>query len=358
MKNNKLKFILVPCLAFGFAIFLIFTCLHAGTASAITQNNIPLEKIFYTNKGKEAEAILSIKKNYKKIDILAPQSYVLTSDLKLSGGMSKNLKAVIKKYNLKTMPLVANNNFSQKIIHDLLINPEAQDAFITNLIKTAKTENYFGWQYDFENISYLDKDLYSSFVEKTAEAFKKSFDSTQNKQKLILSVAVVTRFVDYENTNAFKNWSGVFDYERLAKSADFISVMTYDDPNSAGPVASMPFVKNCLTYLKDKIPAEKLSLGIPLYYWSWQTSPAKKINYGGNYNRLLSIMASNRHQTGFDEILQTSFMTYVYKNTPYIFWFTDKKTMQTRINFIKQNNLRGFSAWLLGVEDPAIWQTF
>lgn len=316
----------------------------------LAENSAKLEKIFYTNKGKEKEAILSIKKNYKKIDILAPQSYVVTSKLKLSGSISKNLKTVIKKYNLKTMPLVANNSFSQSTIHNLLVSHTAQTSLINSLIYEAKNQKYIGWQYDFENISYLDKDLYSNFVEKSYAEFKKN--------NLTFSVAVITRQTDYEDTDAFKNWGGVFDYARLAKSADFISVMTYDDPESVGPVASMPFVKNCLAYLKDKIPAEKLSLGVPFYYWSWQTNPAKKINYGGNYNRLSSIMASNIHQTGFDEVLQTSWMTYIYSGKQYIFWFTDKKTMQTRINLIKENNFRGFSAWLLGVEDPAIWQTF
>jgi spore germination protein YaaH len=306
------------------------------------------ERIFYTNKIKEKEAILSIKKNYKKIDILAPQSYALTTKLKLAGGLSANLKKVIKNYKFQTMPLVTNGVFEQNIIHNLLINEPAQNDFISDLIKTAKKEKYIGWQYDFENISYLDKDLFSLLIERTAKEFKKN--------NLIFSVAVVTRQTDFEDTDAFKNWSGVFDYKRIADSVDFISLMTYDDPYSQGPVASIPFIENCLKYVKDKIPNDKLSLGIPLYYWSWQINPFKKINFAGNYKRLLDIMASNRHSIGFDQILGNSWMTYSYYNKQYVFWFTDKKTIQLRMDIIKNYNLRGFSAWVLGVEDPAIWQ--
>ena len=47
-------------------------------------------------------------------------------------------------------------------------------------------------------------------------------------------------------TDFFKNWSGVYDYERLAKSSDFISLMVYDDPNSTGPSASIDFAEKCL----------------------------------------------------------------------------------------------------------------
>lgn len=306
------------------------------------------ERIFYMNGSRQAQAIASIKKNYKKIDILAPQSYVVTSNLKLSGGLSTNLKKVIKAHKIKTMPLVANNSFSQKTIHNLLLAPSSQDLIIASLISVAKQEKYIGFQYDFENISYLDRDLYSAFIEKTAKEFKKN--------NLIFSVAVITRQTDYQDSDAFKNWGGVFDYKRIANVVDFISIMTYDDPNSVGPVASIPFIKNCLDYVKDKIPAEKLSLGIPLYYWAWDMSSSKKINIGGNYDRLLDIMANNKCQTGFDASLGTAWMAYFLSGKQYAFWFTDKKTAQMRIDLIKEYNLRGFSAWLLGVEDPAIWQ--
>lgn len=300
------------------------------------------------NSSRRTQAIASIKKNYKKIDILAPQSYVVTADLKLSGGLSPELKKVVKNYRIQVMPLVANNGFKQKIIHDLLVNETAQAQFISNLSAIAKQEKYIGWQYDFENISWQDKDLYTAFVQKTYSYLK--------SQNLIFSVAVIPRTNDSQDNDIFKNWTGVFDYQKLAQSADFISVMAYDDPNSKGPVASVPFIKNCLAYLKDKIPAEKISLGIPLYYWSWNVQSSKKINIGGNYDRLLGIMANSIHWSGFDASLGTAWMYYFDKGQKIAFWFTDKKTMLLRMDIIKQNNLRGFSAWLLGVEDPAIWQ--
>ena len=215
------------------------------------------EKIFYMSESKEKEGIASLKINADKIDIIAPQFYGVTEKLKIAGGLSSNLKKIIKEKNLKVMPLVANAGFKQSIMHNLLSSKKDQDAVIKGLIYLAQKNGYIGWQFDFENISYLDKDLYSIFVENTAKAF--------HEKGLILSVAAVSRFVDYEDTSAFKNWSGVFDYARISKAVDFISLMTYDDPNSVGPVASLPFVNNVLAYVKDKIPADKLSLGIPTY---------------------------------------------------------------------------------------------
>jgi len=295
---------------------------------------------------------LSLQKNADKIDIIAPQFYAVSNELKLTGGLDDNLKRNIqlaqgKNKNIKVMPLVANAGFKQDIMHSLLVSASAQDEVVAGLVSEAKKNNYIGWQFDFENINYLDKDLYSAFVEKTAVAL--------HKNNLILSVAVVSRSVDYENTSMFKNWSGVFDYARLAKAIDFVSLMTYDDPNSVGPVASVPFTEGVLKYVKNKIPAEKLSFGIPLYNWGWCTDPVKKVTISGTYEGLLHIRSNYNCEEGFDNALGAAWLTYLWQNKEYKVWHQDKQTFDGKLNVIKQNNFRGFSAWVLGVEDPEIW---
>lgn len=296
---------------------------------------------------REKEGIESLKKNAEKIDILAPQFYGISTSLKLVGGIDSKLQKIIDEKKIKVMPLVANAGFKQDVIHNLLVSQTAQDNVIKSLVSEAKKKKYIGWQFDFENISYLDKDLYSAFVEKAAKSLREN--------KLILSVAAVSRSVDYEDTDAFKNWGGVFDYARLAKAVDFISLMTYDDPNSIGPVASLSFINKVLNYVKDKIPPEKLSMGIPLYYWGWSIRPLKKITASGTYQRLLYIRSNFRHTLGFNETLGASWLSYFWQNKQYLLWYQSKQSFENKLDIIKQNNFRGFSAWVLGVEDPAIW---
>ena len=305
------------------------------------------ERIFYMSELKEKEGIASLKENADKIDIIAPQFYGVSAGLNLTGGLSKNLQKAIRENNLKVMPLVANYRFRQDIMHSLLTSPKAQERIINSLVREAKNEKYIGWQFDFENISYKDKDLYSAFIEKTAEDFHNS--------GLILSVAVVSRTVDYEDTDMYKNWSGVFDYKRIADAVDFISLMTYDDPRSIGPVASTPFVDQVLEYVKDKIPERKISFGIPLYNWGWSTEPFEKITASGTYDGLLYIKSKHDYKEGFDKNLGAAWLTYFWEDKEYQVWYQDKQTFQIKLDTIKENNFRGFSAWVLGVEDPEIW---
>lgn len=297
---------------------------------------------------REKEGVESLKTNYAKIDILAPQFYTITSKMGITGSVSSEIKKIASDNKIEIMPLIANEGFNQNVMHKLLISEKAQDDIITGLIYLAKKSNYVGWQFDFENINYKDKDLYSQFVEKTAKIL--------HENGFILSVAAVVRATDYEDTSFFKNWSGAFDYKRIADAVDFVSVMTYDDPDSKGPVASLEFVKSSLEYLKDKIPSNKLSMGIPLYYWGWAADPLAKVRYDGTYQRLSLVKQAFQYVTYFFENLGTSALVYFNKNKAYIIWYDGENGFKAKINIVKESGFRGFSAWVLGIEDPAIWK--
>jgi spore germination protein YaaH len=322
-----------------------FSCLPADRVFASTDK---IERIFYYADYKKAKAIESVKNNADKIDILAPQSYAISFNLKVSGKLDSDLKKIISEHKLKVMPLVVNAGFNQALMHKILVASSAsQGKIIKFLVDEAVANKYIGWQFDFENISYKDKDLYTAFIKKTASALK--------KKKLILSVAAVVRTDDNTDTDAYRNWGGAFDYEKIASAADFISIMAYDDPESKGPTASVPFVQEVLNYMKDKIPAEKLSLGIPLYYWGWSVDPLKRVVAGGSYASLLSVMQRFTYQIGFDEELGVSWVDYFYNNKEYKIWYEDNQSFAIKLGIAKGNNLRGFSAWVLGSENPAIW---
>ena len=316
--------------------FLLFTPIFA----------FGMEKIFYMSQANEKTAIPIIQKNADKIDILAPQAYAVKSDLNLYGSLSEELKEVVADNNLRVMPLVVNSKFLQSTIHNLLLSGEAQDKVISKLIELAKNNNYIGWQFDFENINYKGKDIYSSFVEKTAREL--------HKNNLILSIAAVSRSVDYEDTSAYYNWGGVYDYKRISDAADFISLMTYDDSKSYGPTASTLFIKWVLDYVKDKIPAEKLSMGIPFYYWGWNQKTLKRVSSGG-YNIVKITMDNFPCKLGFDSSLGVPWLTYSTGKKSYKIWYENQKSFEIKLNIVKARNLRGFSAWVLGSEDPAIW---
>ena len=133
--------------------------------------------------------------------------------------------------------------------------------------------------------------------------------------------------------------------------------MTYDDSNSLGPSASILFVNSVLDYVKNKIPAEKLSMGIPVYYWGWTLSPYKRIRSGGSWQRIQDIKKYTATVSGFFDALGAPWFSYADKHTRYLIWYEDKKSFDLKLYILKKNNFRGFSVWVLGDEDPAIWNS-
>lgn len=304
------------------------------------------QSIFYLAKYNAVAGVASVNQHWQDIDILAPQYYTVGLNFLVSGSFGPQLKAAITAHHIKVMPLISNANFNQNTMHQLLSSSIGQALVIDQLLELAKTQNYIGWQFDFEHISYQDKDLYSAFVAKAYQQFQQN--------NLQLSVAVLARTDDNTTTDAYQNWSGAYDYQSIGSNCDFVSLMAYDDPNSVGPVASLPFDTQALNYAEQYIPAAKISLGIPLYYWKWQVADNKKIG-SGFYKNILAIEDNYRYTTGLDQNLGVSWLDYTFGAKEYKIWFEDQKSFGAKLQLVQSNHLQGFSAWLIGGEDPAIW---
>lgn len=292
----------------------------------------------------------SFKTNHKKVDVIAPQIYEVGEDLKISKPTEKKLIKESKKRKVKTVPLIVQEGFSKVLMSTILITPKAQDEIISFMIKEAKKQGYAGWQYDFENINHLDRDMYTDFVKKTYSAMKDA--------GLEFSVAVIVRSRDYNKDDKNQDWSSAYDYEQLAKNSDFLSLMTYDDPNSIGPVASIPYVEKVLDYMVTKAPAEKLSLGIPLYCWQWQDGKRVSSTTYRLADKAYKKINKSEKSRIFNTELGAELIRFNRDGVDNAIWCDSAKGVQMKLDIIEERGLRGFSAWAIGQEDKTIWKLF
>ena len=338
----SLLFAISPFLLFFLSTFLV----HAQTTTTSSYG----ERIFYysTLKSNVADFVA----HTKNIDIIAPQTYEVTAGLTASGTVPTDLALAAKTNNVKIMPLIANHNFSQSIIHNFLTSSTAQATLILFLVSEAQAKGYIGWQLDLEHIASSDRDAFSSFVEKAVTAL--------HSHSLILSVAVVARAPGKSSadpsTSFYKNWSGAYDYVRLGNAADFLSLMAYDDPDSKGASAPLSFVQSVLDNTLTQVPSSKISLGIPLFYWGWTTTnPPVRLNSGGAYSAAMERLADYPSLQGFNSSVGVSWIIYKLGQKIYVIWFENAQSFSLKAALVNTYHLRGFSAWVLGSEDPAIW---
>jgi spore germination protein YaaH len=306
-------------------------------------------------------SVKSFTEHADKIDILVPAWYSVDGNGLVSGGPNPNVLMVATDHHVPVMPIVAL--MVQLDLHKLLTTPAAQQAFISALVSECKKHGYSGFQIDFENVNWTDRDLLSALVAETATVL--------HKEKLQLTIATVPNAPGFPGKSAFShwlyaNWRGAFDLKALAQSADLICLMTYDQNTRwtmPGPVAGYPWTVENLEYALQFVPKEKLSMGIPLYGYHWfagEPSKDEKPNPTAEYigqQEIDEYMAAYHPHVEWDSSDRVSWFYFYRDDMRDWVFYTDKRGFQERLNLVRDRGLQGFCSWVLGSEDPEIWSS-
>ena len=303
-----------------------------------------------------------------KIGMLVPTWYSVDANGLVYGGPNHTVMEVARKQNLPVMPIVGNAG--KDALHALLINVTGQKAMIAALIRESKNNSYVGFQFDFEDISWTDRDALSALVKETADAL--------HAEGLQLSIATVPNAPGYPGKGGFakwiyEDWRGAYDLKALAQFVDLICLMTYDQNTRwtpPGPVAGWDWTVENLDYALKIVPKEKLSLGIPVYGYHWyagapimREDPATKKmteqpNIAADYISTPEVLLFAREFNGvpqWDAVDHTAWF-YIYRDQMREwFFYTDTRTFEDRYKLAQERGVEGFCSWVLGSEDPGIW---
>lgn len=348
MKTNTIQHHLV-------LLLLVLFTMYTGDGYAQSYKS---ENLFYLVGS--ADGYQSFVKHADEISIICPDVYQIDSVGVITGEVDRRILELAQKKGIKVMPLFAS--FDQKGIHDLLNSEAARIEAIRLMLFYARQFHFYGWQFDIENIFFADKDAYTSF-------FKQTADSLHKYGFAISSAVVKSEQPAPESANPaysrflYESWRGAFDIPAIAAASDFISVMTYDQHTAftpPGPVAGLPWMKRIVTYLLNSgIPPEKISLGIPDYsdYWfptvtnRGPGSSRDEISYAAAKDLL------DRYQAS-PEWMEDQQVNFTHWETGGIFnwlFIEDGRSFLPKFKLAESNHLRGISVWVLGAEDPAIW---
>jgi len=295
-----------------------------------------------------------------KIDVLVPTWYSTDATGLVWGGPNPNTLKIAAEHHVPVMPIVALMN--QSDLHKLFITAAARAAFVASLLDECKRYAYSGFQLDFENVAWTDRDLLSSFVAEAAAAL--------HKQNLQLTIATVPNAPGYPGKSnyahwLYANWRGAYDLKALAQSADLICLMTYDQNTRwtmPGPVAGYPWTVANLDYALQFVPKEKLSLGIPVYGYHWfagdpsdkDDKPNPTAEYIGQQDIDQYVTAYHPH-VEWDAADRVAWFYFYKEDFREWVFYTDKRGFQERLNLVHDRGLEGFCSWVLGSEDPEIW---
>ncbi|MHC1479447.1 glycosyl hydrolase family 18 protein [Frateuria aurantia] len=310
------------------------------------------------------KSIRSFVDHADRIDTLVPTWYGVDKDGLVQGEANATVMDVAHQHHVRIMPILSTTGGSDTI-NQLMDHPAAQDAMNTALVRIARAQGYEGFQFDFEGVSYLKRDAFTALVAHTAKAL--------HLAGLKLSIAIVPNAPGYfAGSTAFgrwmwTDWRGVFDLPALARVVDLICLMTYDQNTrwtTPGPVDGMPWIEHQLDYALQHVPREKLSLGIATYGYHWFTGDpvdsAGKAhpNIVGDYidyDESKPLADATHASVQWDAAEQESWFYFYRDDMREWVFMPDARSFSARYELVKTRGLEGFCSWVLGAEDPKIW---
>ena len=310
-----------------------------------------------------SETVYDTKYVQNGTSIMSPSWFELTTTgLKASSKLSYDYVNSYKEKGYRVWPLITNQ-FDPDMTSKILANESMWERYKQGLINYATEYGYDGYNFDFENVHYKDKTQLTKFVDFLAKGLR--------DYNLHSSIDVT----GYSNS---ENWSLVYDRKAYADAVDYVVLMAYDETwassNTAGPVASYPWVRQHTEQMLSEVPASKLVLGIPFYMREW--SVAVKGSWEGKaksktlaMTKALDLEREYRDVMRWDDRLKGNYLTLTNKNGVYSIydekkpyegtltkiWFEDPQSLSYKVGLVKELQLAGVAAWRKGFEASDVW---
>ncbi len=302
----------------------------------------------------------SLKSHIKHINVIAPQAYQINERGTVWGNIDPLIVRLSENNNVELMPLVTNSDFDSERTHIFLNDPVAQKRAIEQLVLICNAHHFYGFQIDFEHILITDKDAYTHFYQHASQAL--------HAANFKISAAIFPRTSDNNPTtdrsrSSLEYWSGGYDYAALSKDSEFVTLMAYDQHGGGttpGSACEPSWVENIIKYALQYIPANKISIGLPVKSAYWYTSSGHS-DFGVKetdltYPQLQYLIEKFNIKTHWDSAKKLSYSVFVNNNLNEFIYAEDKPTFQVKVDLAHKYKLRGVSLWRVGTEDPAIWE--
>ena len=306
----------------------------------------------------------SLRRNVAEITVVAPAWYSVDAEGVVWGEVDPLVMELTRENGVGVMPLIVNPGFDQEMLHELLVDDAARARTVASLVELCRRHGFQGIQFDFENVAMTDKDAFTRFFREAAEAL--------HAEGFLISAAVVHRPDELAGPRRyhawlFENWRAGYDLEAMGRIGDFLSIMSYSQHTRRtppGPQAGLEWQREVVEYFLRFVPAEKLSLGIPTGSQHWSThydagirpEMARSYSQGVSHGWALHLVEAHGAELRWSEEDAVPYAFYPVGGTFEWIFMEDARSFEAKLGLMDEYGLRGFSAWVLGPEDPGIWE--
>ncbi len=307
----------------------------------------PLSVGFYVSWDESSR--VSLKRHINDLDVISPQWVLLDGSLgKVAVTSDPQAEALIASATSPPpiLPMVHNGHSGISdgpLANNLLTNPAAQTALISNLVALAQQRGFAGYVFDLENLSHEAIARYPAFLAKARAALK----------PIGREVWVATPFSD-------DSWP----LAKFRPVADTVVLMAYDQhwgTGDPGPPAGQDWFEQTLDRdMKLLDPAHTVvTFGGYGYDWTLKTATepgkAEAVTF---YDATQTAHDADAQVSLDDDQLNPTFAYQDDDQRKHIVWFLDAATLYNEVKVSDPYRPMGYALWRMGDEDPAVWRYF
>jgi len=243
--------------------------------------------------------------------------------------------------NIRVIPTVGSYDFDS--MSALLATEGNYRLQINTIVSEIEKYDFDGIDLDFEMVRTSDKNNFLKFIQELSNEL--------NKKDKTLSITVFAQWegANYDNHQETR---AVQEYTEIGKYANEVRIMTYDytlqSSETPGPIAPIDWIRDVLDYTTDRIPKEKIWLGVHLYGYQWSsdrtiaftyiTTEASFINDSNINNIFKENIGEGYAEFNCDE-------GYLCKA-----YFQTSRGVEMRRGIAEEYNIAGVAYWRLGGE--------
>ncbi|HEY5289649.1 MAG TPA: glycosyltransferase [Caulobacteraceae bacterium] len=307
----------------------------------------PLSVGFYVSWDQDSR--ISLKRHVDQLDVVSPQWLLLDGSLgRLAVTSDLQAEAIIAsaKTPPSVLPMVHNghNGISDgPLANNLILNPAAEKALISNLVVLAQKQGYAGYVFDLENLSPAAIARYPDLIARARAALR----------PLGREVWVTAPFSD-------NSWP----LAPFGAVSDAVVLMAYDQhwaTGDPGPPAGQDWFEQTLANDMKILDPRRTVVAFGAYGYDWtlkdKTGPgrADSVEF---YDATQLAHDSEANVSLDDNELNPTFAYEDDDHRKHIVWFLDAASLFNQVKVSDPYRPMGYALWRMGAEDPAVWKYF
>jgi spore germination protein YaaH len=236
------------------------------------------------------------------------------------------------------------HTFDQAISAAILASPASRRRHVEAVAAWCREHDVAGVDVDWEAVKGSRRDSFSEFVEELARRL--------HADERLIAVDV------YPKLKEPGGWDGprAQDWARLGRAVDQFRVMTYNYSGSwsgPGPLSPPDWMDRVIAFAETQVAPRRVVMGLGFYGREWRGSGTKDLVWG-DVEEIRASLDPRETRTASREL----YLAYRRDGSRAEAFFPDAAAVRAKARMLlsRHPHIRGVYAWLMGQEDPRVWQ--